>query len=59
LTYRETNLCSLKKGDPINLECDVLAKYLEKLLQERPGTATLPKQLSEKLTIERLTEEGF
>ena len=58
-TYRETNLHSLKPGDPINLECDVLAKYLEKLLQERPGTATLPKQPSENLTIERLTEEGF
>lgn len=58
-TYRETNLCTLKKGDPINLECDVLAKYLEKLLQERPGTATPPKKSIANLTIKRLIEEGF
>lgn len=56
-TYRETNLHSLKQGDPINLECDVLAKYVEKLLQERPGTLQ-PKPAS-KLKIEDLRKEGF
>ena len=31
-TYSRTNLSRRKPGDRLNLECDVLAKYLEKLL---------------------------
>ena len=31
-TYKNTNLCVLKPGDRVNLEIDVLARYLEKLL---------------------------
>lgn len=31
-TLRHTNLGNLKKGDSVNLEADVLAKYVEKLL---------------------------
>lgn len=30
-TFRVTNLGSLKVGDPVNLEFDVLAKYMERL----------------------------
>lgn len=57
-TYENTNLRSLQPGDPVNLECDVLAKYVEKLLQERPGTARHPTAAS-RLTLDRLHEEGF
>jgi len=57
-TYENTNLRSLQPGDPVNLECDVLAKYVEKLLQERPGTARTPTAAS-RLTLDRLREEGF
>jgi riboflavin synthase len=60
-TVEQTNLRTLQPGDPINLECDVLAKYVEKLLLERPP-ATAPREQgssSNKLTVERLTEEGF
>ncbi len=32
-TWSHTNLCELKKGDSINVEVDVLAKYVEKLCQ--------------------------
>jgi riboflavin synthase len=38
-TVKMTNLASLKPGDPVNLETDIVAKYLEKWIQreERPG----------------------
>ncbi len=60
-TVEQTNLRTLQPGDPVNLECDVLAKYVEKLLLERPP-ATAPREQgssSNKLTVERLIEEGF
>ena len=60
-TVEQTNLRTLRAGDPVNLECDVLAKYVEKLLLERPP-ATAPREQgssSNKLTVERLVEEGF
>ena len=57
-TIENTNLRSLAPGDPVNIECDVLAKYVEKLLQERPGTARTPAAAS-RLTLDRLREEGF
>jgi riboflavin synthase len=52
-TYEHTNLCSLKIGDAVNVECDVLAKYVERLMavrQEKPVS---------RLTVARLIEEGF
>ena len=57
-TYENTNLRTLAPGDPVNIECDVLAKYVEKLLEERPP-ATLRRAVSGGLTLERLVEEGF
>ncbi|MCH8946351.1 MAG: riboflavin synthase [Acidobacteria bacterium] len=60
-TVEQTNLRTLRAGDPVNLECDVLAKYVEKLLLDRPP-ATAPREQgssSNKLTVERLVEEGF
>jgi riboflavin synthase len=65
-TIEHTNLRTLKPGDPVNIEADVLAKYVEKLLQERaiplqtpPATTQDEGKTSEKLTVERLVEEGF
>jgi len=52
-TYANTNLQALRPGDAVNIEADVLAKYLERLLETR-RTAT-----PSTLTIERLVEEGF
>ncbi|MEE8199546.1 MAG: riboflavin synthase [Candidatus Acidoferrales bacterium] len=57
-TYENTNLHTLQPGDPVNLECDLLAKYVEKLLLERPP-ATSAKKPASKLTFERLREQGF
>jgi riboflavin synthase len=52
-TYEHTNLSSLKIGDPVNVECDILAKYVERIVGTRKETAESP------LTLLRLLEEGF
>jgi riboflavin synthase len=49
-TVEMTNLHSLKPGDPVNLEADLIAKYVEKMMQ---GSA------ESSLTIEDLVEQGF
>ena len=54
-TWRETILSELKKSDPVNLEVDVLAKYVERLMT-RDGEAAAA---SSKLTIEYLTDRGY
>ncbi len=52
-TYEHTNLSSLKVGDAVNVECDVLAKYVERLMEARQEA-----QVS-RLSVARLVEEGF
>jgi riboflavin synthase len=38
-TWEMTNLSSLGPGDPVNLEADVIAKYVERMIQTRnPGS---------------------
>jgi riboflavin synthase len=52
-TYANTNLQALRVGDAVNLEADILAKYVERILEaRRPAAASA-------LTVERLVEEGF
>ena len=36
-TVKMTNLDSLKPGDPVNIETDIVAKYLEKWTQREEG----------------------
>ena len=52
-TYEHTNLFSLRVGDPVNVECDILAKQVERILESRE------KSPVSKITIARLIEEGF
>jgi riboflavin synthase len=52
-TYANTNLQALRVGDAVNIETDILAKYVERLLETRRTAATSA------LTVERLVEEGF
>jgi riboflavin synthase len=52
-TYANTNLRTLVTGDAVNLEADILAKYVEKLAMAR--NAIVPSRI----TVERLVEEGF
>ena len=50
-TRQETNLKYKSKNDIVNIECDILGKYVEKLL--------LPKKKQSKITEEFLRENGF
>jgi riboflavin synthase len=52
-TYGHTTLGDRKPGDCVNLEADVLAKYVERYLESRKSTHT------SSLTLPRLLEEGF
>ena len=60
-TYENTNLCGLALGDPINIECDVIAKYVEKLLttMDLGGAGKKKSHIPFSITKERLLEEGF
>ena len=52
-TYEHTNLRDRKPGDAVNLEGDVLGKYVERYFEARnPASASA-------LTMARLLEEGF
>jgi riboflavin synthase len=53
-TYEHTNIRDRKPGDAVNLEGDVLGKYVERHLAAR--TAATDQAT---LTVARLTEEGF
>jgi riboflavin synthase len=50
-TTEMTNLKSLKPGDPVNLEVDMIAKYVEKMMR---GDST-----NSSINVERLVREGF
>jgi riboflavin synthase len=52
-TYKHTNLRDRKPGDSVNLEADVLGKYVERYLESRKS----PQAAS--ITLSRLLEEGF
>ena len=46
-----TNLHSLKPGDPVNLEADLIAKYVEKMMKGESSQNLL--------TVEELVAQGF
>jgi riboflavin synthase len=50
-TYRNTTLSGYHVGDRVNIECDIIAKHVAKLLGNL--------QLGSKLTIDRLREQGY
>ena len=52
-TYAHTNLRDRKPGDAVNLEVDMLAKYLERLLDARSEPPP------SRITLTRLIDEGF
>jgi riboflavin synthase alpha subunit len=45
-----TNLHSLKPGDAVNLEADLIAKYVEKMMKGEAESS---------LTVEKLVQQGF
>jgi riboflavin synthase len=52
-TYDHTNVHALVPGDTVNLECDILAKYVESMLTAQKAPA------ASRLSISKLIEEGF
>jgi len=52
-TYEHTNIRDRKPGDSINLEGDIIGKYVERHLKALNGKA------SGSLTIAQLVSEGF
>lgn len=52
-TANVTNLLSLKPGDPVNLEVDLIAKYVEKMI------GTEKAKSSSSITLEKLVRAGF
>lgn len=52
-TWKVTNLSSLQRGAPVNLEVDVIAKYVERML----GAFTQSQKND--LTIEKMKEMGY
>ena len=50
-TVEMTNLHSLKPGNPVNLEADLIAKYVEKMMKGESSPNSL--------TVEHLVEQGF
>jgi len=50
-TVELTNLNSLKRGDPVNLEVDMIAKYVEKMMHGEAGNSSI--------TLEKLVSAGF
>ena len=50
-TVEMTNLNSLRPGDPVNLEADLIAKYVEKMMGREPAEGVL--------TVEELVQQGF
>jgi riboflavin synthase len=54
-TYQHTNIRDRKAGDVVNLEGDILGKYVERYLQQRELAAPADSPL----TVVRLLEEGF
>jgi len=53
-TYQHTNLHGKKIGDSVNLEGDVLGKYVERYLEARAGIKP-----ASNLSIEQLVSQGF
>ena len=53
-TYEHTNIRDRKPGDAVNLEGDILGKYIERHLEIRAESHRQPT-----LTIEALVREGF
>ena len=52
-TYDHTNISAMVPNDAVNLECDILAKYMESLLAARKPRA------ASHFTVGKLVEQGF
>ena len=58
-TYEHTNVHALLPGDSVNLECDILAKYVEGLLAQANPMNSRNSPAASRLTFSKLLDEGF
>jgi riboflavin synthase len=58
-TWAVTNLSALRPGDPVNLEADIIAKYVERILSVAPPREAGAAGGGSPLTLERLAELGY
>lgn len=54
-TYEQTNLCLLQPGDKVNLESDILGKYVDRLISHRLGNKTIREDIS----LDFLLQHGY
>lgn len=54
-TYQETNLSLLQSGDEVNLESDILGKYVDRLISHRLGNKTMQEDIS----LDFLLQHGY
>lgn len=52
-TRANTNLRAIRTGDAVNIECDILAKYVESMMKQSRG------EIAGRWTMEQLVDEGF
>ena len=52
-TYERTNLAGLRPGAKVNLECDIIAKHVGRLLE------TVDRSPKSSLRIDDLKEQGY
>jgi riboflavin synthase len=55
-TWEVTNLSHLKSNDEVNLEADIIAKYVERILKVAPE---IKEKNQATLTVEKLAELGY
>lgn len=55
-TWQVTNLSTLRAGDAVNLEADIIAKYVERILTVAPQ---VKEEKASSLTLEKLAELGY
>jgi riboflavin synthase len=53
-TYRHTNIADRSPGDPVNLEADILGKYVERFLSQRQSSSATAS-----LHVAELVRQGF
>ncbi|WP_335871660.1 riboflavin synthase [Bacillus sp. 2205SS5-2] len=54
-TQKDTSLSSKKKNDVVNIECDMIAKYLNRLLKKENGSSTSNSSIN----VQFLKQHGF
>jgi riboflavin synthase len=58
-THQHTNIHTLRAGDSVNLEVDILAKYVESLLAATTSRTAAKLNMAAGLSMKELAEQGF